>query len=94
MKQIKIILLVIVCVLIAGIIFNRNHITNGSSELVLPGNVDVRQVDLGFRAMGKLVLMQFKEGDEVMKGQLMAALDKYTGIYIVLESGNWGFVNY
>ena len=44
--------------------------------LILYGNVDVRQVDLGFRVMGRVQEMPFQEGDWVQPGNLMATLDK------------------
>jgi HlyD family secretion protein len=44
--------------------------------LVLYGNVDIRQVDLGFRVGGRLEKMLFEEGDEVHKGDTVAVLDK------------------
>ncbi len=44
--------------------------------LVLYGNVDVRQVDLGFRVGGLVVTMPFQEGDLVLEGQLVASLDR------------------
>lgn len=43
--------------------------------LVLFGNVDVRQVDLGFRVSGRVDAMPFQEGDLVQPGILMASLD-------------------
>lgn len=46
------------------------------NELVLFGNVDVRQVDIGFRVAGKVAELYFEEGDFVPKGALMAVLDK------------------
>jgi len=46
-----------------------------SGVLTLYGNVDIRQVDLGFRVPGRLEEMLFEEGDEVVKGQAMAFLD-------------------
>lgn len=45
-------------------------------ELTLYGNVDIRQVDLGFRVKGRVLSMPFQEGDYVAAGQLMAVLDK------------------
>lgn len=45
------------------------------NELVLYGNVDVRQVDLGFRANGRVISMPFQEGDFVKAGTLIAELD-------------------
>lgn len=47
-----------------------------SDFLTLYGNVDVRQVDLGFRVPGRVEKMHFEEGDLVKKGTLMGILDK------------------
>lgn len=44
--------------------------------LILYGNVDIRQVDLGFRVNGRVNSMPFQEGDLVLTGALMATLDK------------------
>ncbi len=44
--------------------------------LKLYGNVDIRQVDLGFRVKGRVVSMPFQEGDFVQANALMAILDK------------------
>jgi HlyD family secretion protein len=52
------------------------HNPTSSNELVLYGNVDVRQVDLGFRVKGRVESMPFQEGDFVSSGTLMATLDK------------------
>ncbi len=46
-----------------------------SNMLTLYGNVDVRQVELGFRVAGRLKTMGFEEGQTVTAGTLMAALD-------------------
>lgn len=45
-------------------------------ELILYGNVDVRQVDIGFRVPGKVTELFFQEGDLVAPGALMATLDR------------------
>jgi HlyD family secretion protein len=47
----------------------------GNDTLVLYGNVDVRQVDIGFRVEGQVTQMPFEEGDYVAKGTLMATID-------------------
>ena len=44
--------------------------------LTLYGNVDIRQVDLGFRVSGRVISMPYQEGDFVPVGVLMAMLDK------------------
>jgi HlyD family secretion protein len=46
-----------------------------SNEIILFGNVDVRQVDLGFRVSGRVREMYFEEGDLVPEGKLMGVLD-------------------
>jgi HlyD family secretion protein len=46
------------------------------NELILYGNVDIRQVDLGFRVKGRVDKMPYQEGDFVPAGALMAMLDK------------------
>lgn len=48
------------------------------NELVLFGNIEIRQVDLGFRVEGKIAKMLAEEGDSVKKGQLLANLDSGT----------------
>lgn len=45
------------------------------SELVLHGNVDIRQVELAFNASGRIDQMLVHEGDRVHPGQLLARLD-------------------
>ncbi len=46
-----------------------------SNSLTLYGNVDVRQVELGFRVAGRLKTLAFEEGQAVRAGTLMATLD-------------------
>lgn len=43
--------------------------------LVLNGNVDIRQVDLGFRVGGRIQIVPFEEGAHVPAGAVLAALD-------------------
>ncbi|MBF8263075.1 MAG: Efflux transporter periplasmic adaptor subunit [Parachlamydiales bacterium] len=61
--------------IIFGAIFifraEKNH-----STITLYGNVDVRQVDIGFRVSGQVEKLCFEEGDFVRQGTLMAYLDK------------------
>ena len=46
-----------------------------SSELTLYGNVEIRQVTVGFQIPGKIVSMNKEEGDTVIKGEVIAVLD-------------------
>ncbi len=68
-----VILLIIMISLGLYFYFRSNRKDN---SLVLYGNVDVRQVDLGFRVSGRVILMPFQEGDFVSAGVLMGVLDK------------------
>jgi HlyD family secretion protein len=43
--------------------------------LVLGGNVDIRQVDLGFRVSGRIASMPYEEGSRVPAGATLASLD-------------------
>lgn len=75
MSQKKIALLTLVIFFIlAGIIFyfvSRSRHT----ELVFYGNVDIREVQLGFRVAGKLSKLNVEEGALVKAGDKLAALD-------------------
>jgi HlyD family secretion protein len=51
----------------------KQHPTN---EIVLFGNVDVRQVNISFRVSGLVQEIYFEEGDLVPAGSLMGVLDK------------------
>ncbi|WP_081859075.1 secretion protein HlyD [Desulfohalovibrio reitneri] len=46
-----------------------------NGRLTLYGNVDIRQVELGFRVSGRVAEMRFEEGGHVEAGQLLARLD-------------------
>ncbi len=45
------------------------------AELKLYGNVDIRQVELGFRVPGRIASMAFDEGAKVPPGAVLARLD-------------------
>ena len=55
--------------------YSRMQSGNGNGELVLYGNVDIREVPLAFRVGGRLQAMNFEEGDAVREGDLLALLD-------------------
>jgi HlyD family secretion protein len=46
-----------------------------SDALLLYGNIDIRQVQLGFRVQGRVVEMKYEEGDVVTAGAVLAHLD-------------------
>jgi len=47
-----------------------------TGELVLTGNVDIRQVQLAFFGSERIAAVQVKEGDHVRKGQVLASLER------------------
>lgn len=46
-----------------------------AQTLTLYGNIDIRQVELGFRVAGRIDAMKFEEGESVKAGTLLAQLD-------------------
>lgn len=47
-----------------------------TGQLVLPGNVDIRQVQLAFYGSERIASVNVREGDHVHKGQVLATLEK------------------
>lgn len=56
--------------------FYEERSRESRKALTLYGNVDVRQVEIGFRVTGRVIEMPFEEGDLVEKDVLMARLDR------------------
>lgn len=50
--------------------------TPAGGPLVLQGNVEVRQVNLGFKVAGRIEKLDVDEGDVVRAGQTLASLEK------------------
>ncbi len=72
-----ILFLILFSLLLAGTaIYLREERKSSTKQLTLYGNVDVRQVDLGFRLSARVDEMPFQEGDYVQKGTFMARLDQ------------------
>lgn len=65
----------VLAVLVAGPAIYWYAGSRRSDELVMYGNVDIRQVSLGFRVSGRLKSLSFDEGDAVPAGAVMARLD-------------------
>lgn len=64
----------VICLIIGVLFFTRSK--KDPNVLFLYGNVDVRQVDIGFRVSGLINALHFEEGDLVSQGTLMTTLDK------------------
>lgn len=73
----KILVLIILIGILGGIYYYFSlHKKVNRDELDLYGNVEIRQVDLGFRVEGKIKKMLVEEGDYVKKGELLGYLDE------------------
>lgn len=70
-----ILILIIVLSIFAGIYLLNHRQKSNPNELELFGNIEIRQVDLGFRVEGKIAKMLVEEGDVVKKGQLLGWLE-------------------
>ena len=62
-------------VAIGVILYTVFHVEEDPNLITLYGNVDVRQVDIGFRVSGQVSQLIFEEGDRVSRGTLMCSLD-------------------
>ena len=76
MKKIILVLLLALLIGAALLIYSILHPKEDENVLTLFGNVDIRQVDLGFRVPGRVVQLFFQEGDFVPQGALMATLEE------------------
>jgi HlyD family secretion protein len=76
MKPRQIVVLLVAVVVLAGVlIWWVAHRRPSASELVLYGNVDLRQVDLAFNGDQRIEQVLATEGDRVVRGQVLARLD-------------------
>jgi len=64
------------CLLLIGGCFLLRKLNGKPASITVYGNVDVRQVDLGFRVFGRVDKLMFEEGDWVKPGQLLALMEK------------------
>jgi HlyD family secretion protein len=60
---------------VAGAAWWYSHLRGGSGELVLYGNIDLRQVELAFNNSERIAEVLVQEGDHVKQGQVLARLD-------------------
>jgi HlyD family secretion protein len=73
-KIIPIVIVVLGVALGSGWLYHNYH-HGKQTALTLYGNVDIREVTLGFRVPGKLAKLAYDEGDKVKEGEVLASLD-------------------
>lgn len=71
----RIIPVVILALAAVGVAWWLTHRQQASNEIVLYGNVDMREVDLAFNDSQRVASVLVQEGDHVRKGQVLAVLD-------------------
>jgi HlyD family secretion protein len=77
MKPVRLIVAVAVVIAVAGLWLWLGRGRNPTSkELVLSGNVDIREVQLSFYGSERIASVLVKEGDHVHSGQVLASLEK------------------
>jgi HlyD family secretion protein len=74
-RTILIVLLILIGAATVGLTWWLTRRENNSRELVLYGNVDLRQVQLSFNNSERIAAVLVQEGDRVHRGQLVARLD-------------------
>jgi HlyD family secretion protein len=70
-----IIAVVMVAGLAAGLVWWLNRGDRGPRDLVIYGNVDLRQVQVSFNNSDRVAVVLVQEGDRVREGQVLARLD-------------------
>ena len=74
-KRLVIILGVVAVLSVAGWFIYQRFTSTPQRILTLQGNIDIRQVNVGFRVTGRVKEMKLEEGDVVHAGDLIATLD-------------------
>jgi HlyD family secretion protein len=75
MKRSIVITLIAAVAIAAGLAWWLTRRENGSRELILYGNVDLRQVQLSFNNSERIAAVLVHEGEHVRQGQVLARLD-------------------
>lgn len=76
---------VVIVIAAAGGLFAYSYVHSPPTQLTIYGNVDIRDVNLGFRVPGRLDKVLKDEGDAVKAGELVAVLDKRPYLDTVAE---------
>lgn len=74
-KKTSLVKLAIILFVIIALCFTFLFWSNHHKPLTLYGNVDIRDVNLGFRVSGRLLSLDVDEGDRVHPGELIGHLD-------------------
>ena len=71
-----VLLILIAAVGLGGFLLYRNYHAAPSDRIMISGNIELEQVNIGFKTAGRVVERTVDEGDKVTKGEVVARLDK------------------
>lgn len=74
-KKVIIVVSVLLFLVVGFVLFNKQQDVKTPTELILYGNIDIREVQLTVNGSEHITKILVEEGDRVKKGQLLAALD-------------------
>jgi HlyD family secretion protein len=75
-KRVIPVILLVAALGVGGWFVYDNYSRQDAAQPVFYGNVDIREVELGFRVAGRIAEMLVDEGDAATHGQRLASLDK------------------
>ncbi|WP_035881671.1 HlyD family efflux transporter periplasmic adaptor subunit [Cupriavidus metallidurans] len=78
MKKPIIAIVIALALVIAGWFWWQGRAGRGDKDLVLHGNVDIRQISLAFDGSGRIAELRVNEGDSVKAGSIVGVLDTRT----------------
>ncbi len=86
-KRILIFTLIAIITVTGWWYYHYSNNQKNENEITLYGNVDIREVDIGFQVHGIIQKMNFEEGEVVKKGDILAELDPKDYQENYLQSG-------
>jgi len=80
MKKVVRVVIVLAVLAAIGVVVLRSKLFDKPDPNIirLSGNIELTQVDIAFKAPGRITVLNVKEGAKVSKGQVLAAIDKAT----------------
>jgi HlyD family secretion protein len=77
-KPLIIVAAIVILLLIGTAVWWHGREKGSATELVLYGNVDIRQISLAFEGSGRVAALRAEEGDSIKAGAVLAILDTRT----------------
>ena len=75
-KRTIIIVIALAITAVAGMYVYRSRNEKPTDRIVISGNIELTEIDVGFKYSGKLIERTVTEGDAVQKGAVLARLDQ------------------